>query len=187
MRIIVGITGATGAIYGIRLLQVLRHIGDVETHLVVSSAGAICIDYETDWQLDDVYALADVVHENSDITASIGSGSFKRDAMIVAPCSMKSLSAICYSNNDNIITRSADATLKEHKTLVLVVRETPLHLGHIRTMAAVAESGAIILPPMPAFYSRPKNVEDIVNHTVGKILDVVGVEADIYPRWEGIY
>lgn len=186
MRIIAAITGASGAIYGIRLLQVLSDRSDIETHLVVSSAGALCIVHETDWTLDEVRSLADVVHENADFTASIASGSFKRDGMVVAPCSMKSLSAIAHSYNDTLITRSADATLKERGKLVLVVRETPLHLGHLRNMVTVAEIGAVILPPVPAFYSRPATVEDIVNHTVGRILDVLDVEHDLYVRWEGL-
>jgi len=186
MRVIVAITGASGAIYGIRLLQVLGETQGIETHLVVSSAGAMCIAYETNWKLDEVHALADAVHDNSDIAASIGSGSFKRGAMVVAPCSIKSLSAISNSYNDNLITRSADATLKERNKLVLVVRETPLHLGHLRSMAALAETGAVILPPMPAFYTRPRAIEEIVDHTVGKILDVLDIEHNIYTRWDGL-
>ena len=186
MRMVVAITGASGAIYGIRLLQVLSDRSDIETHLVVSSAGALCIAHETDWTPHEVHSLADVVHQNSDFTAPIGSGSFKRDGMVVAPCSMKSLSAIAHSYNDTLITRSADATLKERRKLVLVVRETPLHLGHLRNMVAAAETGAVILPPVPSFYSRPATVEEIVNHTVGRILDVLAIEHDLYARWEGL-
>jgi flavin prenyltransferase len=185
MRIIVGITGASGVIYGIRLLQVLHDL-QIETHLVISSSGAITLAYETGWRIEDVRALATEVHDNADIAAKIGSGSFNREAMVIIPCSMKTLSAIAHSYNENLIAHCGDATLKERKKLILVVRETPLNLGHLRNMVLATENGGIILPPMPAFYTRPTTVEDIVNHTVGKVLDVLNIEHGIYPKWEGL-
>lgn len=186
MRIIVAITGASGVIYGIRLLEVLSKMPEVETHLVISSVGELTISYETDWQLERIRALASEVHDNRDIAASIGSGSFSREAMVVIPCSIKTLSGLAHSYNENLIIRSGDVTLKERKKLVLVVRETPLHIGHLRAMAAVTEAGAIVLPPMPAFYTKPQTIEELVDHTVGKVLDVVGIEHGLYSRWEGL-
>lgn len=186
MRIIVAITGASGVIYGIRLLEVLSEMPDVETHLVISSAGELTISYETDWQLEQIKDLASEVHDNRDIAACIGSGSFPRDAMVVIPCSIKTLSGIANSYNENLINRCGDATLKERKRLVLVVRETPLHVGHLRAMMAVTEAGGIVLPPMPAFYTKPQTLEEIVDHTVGKVLDLVQIEHSLYPRWEGL-
>lgn len=185
MRIVVAITGASGVIYGIQLLQVLKEL-NIETHLVISSAGITTIEYETSWAIEHIEALATEVHKNTDIAAKIGSGSFNRDAMVVIPCSMKTLSGIANSYNDNLIVRSADATIKERKKLVLVVRETPFNLSHIRNMMFVTESGGIVLPPMPAFYTKPQSIDEMVNHTVGKVLDVLEIEHDVYPKWLGI-
>ena len=185
MIIIVAITGASGAIYGIRLLEVLSSIKEVETHLVISQAGEVTISQETDWQVSEVKKLADYCYDNSEIGARLCSGSFKRDAMIVAPCSMKTLSALANSYADNLVTRAGDVTLKEKGRLVLLVRETPLHLGHLKNMEWLAEMGAVIMPPVPAFYHRPITVDDIVNHTVGKALDIIGIEHDLLQRWAG--
>jgi 4-hydroxy-3-polyprenylbenzoate decarboxylase len=181
-RLIVGISGATGAIYGIRLLEVLSKL-DLETHLVVSEAGRKTILAETSWEMDKVKALARVNHDVSDIGADISSGSFQAEGMVVIPCSIKSLSAIANSYNDNLLIRAADVTLKERRKLILVVRETPLHKGHLELMARVADLGAILLPPIPAFYSRPKTLDDIVNHTVGKVLDLLQIEHNLFRRW----
>ena len=182
---IIAITGASGAIYGIMLLQVLSAIEKVETHLVISKAGELVISQETDWQAAEVKKLADYCYDIYDIGARLCSGSFKRDAMIVAPCSMKTLSALANSYADNLVTRAGDVTLKEKGRLVLLVRETPLHLGHLKNMERLAEMGAVILPPVPAFYHRPSTVDDIVNHTVGKALDILGIEHDLLQRWAG--
>ncbi len=181
-RLTVGISGATGAIYGIRLLEVLSKL-DLETHLVVSEAGQKTILAETSWKMDEVKALARVNHDVNDIGADISSGSFQAEGMVVIPCSIKSLSAIANSYNENLLIRAADVTLKERRKLILVVRETPLHKGHLELMARVADLGAIILPPIPAFYSRPKTIDDIVNHTVGKVLDLLQIEHNLFRRW----
>ncbi len=187
MRIVVGISGATGAIYGIRLLQVLHQHPDVETHLVMSEPARKTIVLETGYTVEQVEALATQVHPIEDIAASIASGSFKTAGMAVVPCSIKTLSAIAHSYNDNLLVRAADVTLKERRRLVLVVRETPLHLGHLRSMVEVTEMGAILAPPVPAFYSMPKTIDDIVNQTVGRVLDLLGVEhADLFKRWMGV-
>lgn len=186
MVIIVSISGASGAIYGIRLLQVLSTMDDVETHLVISRAGEVTINQETDWQVAEVKQLANVCYDINDIGASLASGSFKREGMIVSPCSMKTLSALASSYTDNLITRAGDVTLKERSKLVLLVRETPLHLGHIRNMEKVAEMGAIILPPVPAFYHRPKTLQEIIDHTVGKVLDIFGLKHNLFQRWTGL-
>lgn len=182
-RIIVGISGASGSAYGYMALQALRAIGGVETHLVVSDAARRTISLEMDMNAQDFEALADVVHRDDDLASAISSGSFLTDGMLVIPCSMKSASAIAYSLNDNLLVRAADVCLKERRKLVLVVRETPLHLGHLRTLTQLAEIGAIILPPIPAMYANPQSVDDIIAHTVGKALDQFGVANDLFKRW----
>ncbi len=183
-RVIVGITGASGTIYGVRLLEVLRDSG-IETHLVMSEAARRVAELETGYSAADIEALADYSYANSEIAAPIASGSFTTSGMIVAPCSIKSLSAIAHSYNDSLLARAADVCLKERRKLVLVVRETPLHLGHLRLMAEVTEYGAIVLPPMPAFYHQPKTIADLVDQTVGKVLDQFGIDHDLYRRWGG--
>ena len=182
---IVGLSGATGAIYGIRLLEVLHGLPDVETHLVITEAAQQNIKLETTWTVPQVEALASHVHDIRDIGAGISSGSFQTAGMIVIPCTIKTMSAISISYNANLLIRAADVTLKEKRRLVLVVRETPLHLGHLRRMAELAEAGAIILPPMPAFYHQPKDIDDLINQTVGKILDQFQIEHNLFRRWEG--
>lgn len=184
-RIIVGISGATGSVYGIRLLELLRQVPGVETHLVVSNAGRLNIALETDRTPADIAALAHCVHDAKDIGASIASGSFRSDGMVVAPCSMRTLSAIVHSASDNLLVRAADVVLKERRLLVLMPRETPLHLGHCRLLTAAAEMGAVLVPPMPAFYNRPTSVDDIVDHSVGRVLDLFGIDAGVVRRWEG--
>jgi 4-hydroxy-3-polyprenylbenzoate decarboxylase len=187
MRFIIGISGASGAIYGIRLLQVLSTIDDVETHLVISKAGEMTIHHETDWEVNDVIKLANYHYTISDIGATLSSGSFKRDGMIIAPCSMKTLSALSNSYTDNLITRAGDVTIKERSKLVLLIRETPLHLGHIVNMKKMAEMGAIIMPPVPAFYHRPTTLHDIIDHTIGKVLDLFQIEHNLFQRWSGLH
>ncbi|MFC1932204.1 UbiX family flavin prenyltransferase [Chloroflexota bacterium] len=186
MLLIVGITGASGVIYGIRLLEVLSTNKEVETHLIISEAGEQNIRYETDWKVEQVKALADFYYDIHGIGAKLASGSFKRDGMIVAPCSMKTLSALANSYADNLITRSADVTLKERKKLVLLVRETPLHLGHLRNMEKLTEMGAIVLPPIPAFYHKPKTIQELIDHTIGKVLDIFDIKHNLLTRWPGI-
>jgi len=181
-RLVVGITGATGAIYGIRLLEFLSKT-DVETHLVVSKSAEITIRMETHWTLEQVKALATVSYNMEDVGADISSGSFHAEGMAVIPCSIKSLSAIANSYNVNLLIRAADVTLKERRKLVLVVRETPLHRGHLSLMLNVADAGGVILPPIPAFYFLPKTMDDIINHTVGRVLDVFGVDHSLFNRW----
>ncbi len=182
LPIVVGISGASGAIYGIRLLEVLRELS-IPAHLVLSHAAAQTIKEETDRSLEDVRRLAVEVHANRDIGASVSSGSMRTRGMIVAPCSIRTLSNIAYGNTDTLISRAADVALKERRRVVLLVRETPLHAGHLRTMSLAAEAGAIVMPPVPAFYPRPKTVIDIVDHTVGRVLDLYGIEAGIVKRW----
>ncbi len=182
-RIIVGISGASGSAYGFMALQALRAIGGVETHLVLSSASKRTIALETDMAPEDFEALADVVHRDDDLAAAISSGSFITDGMLVIPCSMKSASAIAYSMNSNLLVRAADVCLKERRRVVLIVRETPLHLGHLRTLAQLAEIGATILPPIPAMYANPTSVDDIIAHTVGKALDQFGIANELFKRW----
>ena len=182
--IIVGISGATGVIYGIETLKALRQIGQ-PSHLIISEAGARTIDIETDMTLDDVRGLADTVHSNKDIGASVASGSFRARAMIVAPCSIKTLSGVANSFDHNLLIRAADVMLKERRPLVLMVRETPLHKGHLELMARAADYGATILPPVPAFYHRPESIDDIVRQTVGRALDHLGIEHDLIERWQG--
>lgn len=186
-KIIVGISGASGVIYGIRMLEVLRALPDVETHLVLSTAGATTIGLETDYSPDEVRGLATVDYRFKDIAAAISSGSFKTDGMIVIPCSMKTMSGIAYSFTDNLLLRAADVVLKDRRKLILVPRETPLHLGHLRTMVLLAEMGAVIAPPMPAFYHKPGTIDDIVNQTVNRVLDLVDITlpADLFERWQG--
>jgi flavin prenyltransferase len=185
-RLIVAITGATGAIYGVRLLQVLRAAPGVETHLLVSDAGVLNLHQELDMNRKDVEALAHVVHNVRDIGASIASGSFQSDGMIVAPCSMKTLAAIAHGYSDNLITRAADVVLKERRRLVLMVRETPFNLAHLRNMTAVTEMGGIIFPPLPGFYHRPQSIEQMIDHTIGRILDLSDLPHNLAPRWNGL-
>lgn len=185
-RLIIGISGASGAIYGIRLLETLRQSDAIETHLVLTNAARVTIAQETDWAVSDVKALADVVHKPGNIGASLASGSFAAQGMIIAPCSIKSLSAIAHSYAGDLLARAADVQLKEGRPLVLVVRETPLHLGHLRLMVQAAEIGAVILPPVPAFYSRPQTIDDIINGTVGRALLRVGIDNDLYFEWLGL-
>lgn len=186
MRLIVGLSGATGAIYGVRLLEVLRDAGGVETHLVMTAAAKQTIAYETAYTVPQVAAMASTVYSAQDVGAAISSGSFRTDGMVIVPCSIKTLSAIANSYDDNLLVRAADVHLKERRPVVLVVRETPLHLGHLRLMTAAIEYGAVIMPPVPAFYTRPSTVEDIVNQTVGRILDQFQIDAELFPRWHGL-
>lgn len=186
MILVVGITGASGVIYGIRLLQVLSTKKDIETHLIISEAGEVNIKYETDWKLKDVKSLASFSYDIRDFGARLASGSFERDGMIVAPCTVKTMSALASSYTENLLIRAGDITLKERKKLVLLIRETPLHLGHIRNMERLCEMGAIIMPPVPAFYHKPKTIQDIVDHTIGKVLDVFGIEHNLFQRWSGL-
>lgn len=183
-RVIVGISGASGAIYGIRVLQTLAQTPDVETHLILSPSAKRTIAEETDWSVAEVEKLAHVVHPHRDIGASVASGSFRTVGMLVAPCSIKTLSGIVHSYNDNLLTRAADVCLKERRPLVLLVRETPLHLGHIELMAQASRYGAVLLPPVPAFYNRPQTIDDIVNHTVGKALDQFEIPHTLLKRWK---
>lgn len=184
-RIIVGISGASGAIYGVRLLQVLQAHPEVESHLVLSSGGKRTIIEETGYAVKEVEALASVVHDNRDVGASIASGSFRTEGMVVAPCSIKTLSAVANGYADALLTRAADVVLKERRRLVLLVRETPLHHGHIRLMEQVTLAGGVIMPPVPAFYNNPQTLEDIVDHTVGRTLDWFGLEHTLYREWTG--
>lgn len=186
MILIIGITGATGVIYGIRLLEVLSSMTQVETHLVISEAGELNIRHETNWKIEDVRAMANFSYAFTDIGAQIASGSFKSNGMIIAPCTVRTMSALANSYDGNLLTRAGDVTLKEVRKLVLLVRETPLHIGHIRNMAKLAEMGAIIMPPMPAFYHRPKTIQDIIDHTIGKALDMFDIEHNLFQRWSGI-
>ena len=186
MRIIVGMSGASGMIYGIRLLEVLSEVEDCETHVVISNGAKLSITLETDRSVKDVEALADVVHNDQNLAASISSGSFQTAGMVIAPCSMKTLSGVANSYGDNLLVRAADVVLKERRKLILVPREMPLHAGHCRLLHEAASIGAIIAPPVPAFYTRPQSVEDIVDGTVGRLLDLLGIENDITGRWAGI-
>ena len=185
-RLVIAITGATGAIYGIRLLQVLRETAGVETHLMLSDAGVLNLHQELDMNRKDAEAYADVVHNVRDVGASIASGSFQSDGMIVAPCSMKTLAAVAHGLSDNLISRAADVVLKERRRLVLMVRETPFNLAHLRNMTSVTEMGGIIFPPLPGFYQRPQSIAEMVDHTVGRVLDLYGVAHSMTPRWNGI-
>jgi 4-hydroxy-3-polyprenylbenzoate decarboxylase len=183
-RLVVAITGATGVIYGIRLLEQLRGRPEVETHLIMSGPGKRTIVEETDYAVKEVEALAHDHYDNKDIGAALASGTFRTAGMIIAPCSIKTASAVAYCRSDSLIARAADVTLKEGRPLVMLVREAPLHVGHLKCMLALAEMGAVLLPPMPAFYTRPKDLADIVLHTIARALDRVGVSLDL-PEWRG--
>ena len=185
-RIVVGISGASGAIYGIRLLEILKDHPEVETHLILSAYGRVNIGLETDYSVKQVESLANELHNDKNLAASIASGSFKTDAMVVAPCSMKTLSGIVNSYADNLLVRAADVVLKDCRRLILVPRESPLHLGHTRLIYQAAQMGAVIVPPMPAFYNRPQTLDDVINHSVGRILDLLDLEADFVKRWKGV-
>ncbi|MEI9852475.1 MAG: UbiX family flavin prenyltransferase [Sphingomonas sp.] len=184
-RIIVAVTGASGAIYGIRTLELLRAIAGLETHLVLSPAAARTIAEETDWTVARVRALADVVHNHRDIGASIASGSFRTLGMLVAPCSIRTLGAIAGCHSDNLVARAADVCLKERRRLVLMLRETPLHLGHIELMAQVTRMGGIVAPPLPSFYHRPHSIDDLINHSIGRMLDLFDFDMEVVRRWTG--
>lgn len=186
-RLIVGISGASGVVYGIRLLEILRGVDGVETHLVMSPAARRTLALETDFSVEQVEALADRVYQPKDIAAAISSGSFRSVGMVVAPCSMKTASGIASSYSDNLLLRAADVMLKDRRRLVLLVRETPLHLGHLRTLVQLAEMGAVVMPPVPAFYHRPKSLGDVIDQTVNRTLDLLDIEldSDLFPRWEG--
>jgi flavin prenyltransferase len=181
-RLIVGISGASGVIYGVRLLEALRGSG-IKTHLVMTRSAEMTLAYETKLKVADVHRLADAVHPIADVGASISSGSFRTLGMVVAPCSIRSLSEIAYGTTSNLLSRAADVVLKERRRLVLMVREAPLHTGHLRAMTQASEIGAIILPPVPAFYALPESVDDIINHTVGRALDLFDIETDLVRRW----
>jgi len=185
MVLIVAITGATGVIYGIRLLEYLAAMKSVETHLIISEAGETTIKLETEWSIEKVKQLATFNYDLKNVAARISSGSFRTDGMIIAPCTVKTMSAIANSYNENLIIRAADVTLKERRKLLMMVRETPLHLGHLKTMERLTEMGAIIMPPVPAFYHKPKIVEDLVNYTVGKALDMLDIDHNLFQRWPG--
>ena len=185
-RLVVAITGASGAMYGIRLLQWLRESAQVETHLMISDAGVLSMHYELDMKRKDVEALADVVHSVRDVGACVASGSFQSEGMIVAPCSMKTLGSVAHGLSDNLISRAADVMLKERRRLVLMVRETPFNLAHLRNLTAVTEMGGIIYPPLPALYQKPQSIEEMVDHTAGRVLDLFGIEQTLAPQWQGI-
>ncbi len=186
MILIIGITGASGVIYGIRLLEVLSAKKDIETHLIISNAAEVNIRAETDYKIEDIKALANYNYDFNDTGARLSSGSFKRDGMIVAPCSIKTMSALAHSYTQNLLIRAGDVTLKERKKLVLLVRETPLHIGHLENMGRLYTMGATIMPPVPAFYHRPKTIDDIILHTIGKVLDTFDIEHNLFQRWSGI-
>jgi 4-hydroxy-3-polyprenylbenzoate decarboxylase len=185
-RLVVAITGATGAVYGVRLLQTLAATPGIETHLVVSDAAALTLHQEVGLQRRAVEALAHVVHKNRDVGAAIASGSFQSDGMIIAPCSMKTLAAVALGLSDNLIARAADVMLKERRRLVLMVRETPFNLAHLRNMTAVTEMGGIVFPPLPSFYHQPASIDEMVDHTVARVIDLFGIEHTLAPRWAGI-
>jgi len=184
-RIIIGISGASGAVYGIELLKALQHT-DIETHLVVTKTAQITIAHETDYSLPQLHALASRVHSNQDMAASIASGSFRSAGMIVAPCSMRTLAEVATAHTTTLLTRAADVILKERRRLVLMVRETPLHSAHLRNMLAVSDMGGIIAPPVPAFYSKPESLDEMVSHTVGRVLDLFDISHSLVKRWEGV-
>lgn len=185
-RLIVGIAGSSGAIYGARLLQVLAGLDGIETHLVLTKGARATLAYETDYDPDELAGWADVVHEDRDVGAAIASGTFRTAGMVVAPCSIKTLSAIAASHADTLLVRAADVCLKERRRLVLLVRETPLHLGHLRLMTQVTEAGGVILPPVPGFYTRPRTLLDAVDHSVAKALDLFDLDAGLIERWKGL-
>ena len=184
-RLVVGITGATGAIYAVRLLKALRAVDDVESHLVVSPSGVLNIKYELGLARQDVHDLADKVYSFRDVGAALSSGGFDTAGMVVVPCSMRTLAAVAHGLSDNLVTRAADVTLKERRRLVMMVRETPLNLAHLRNMTTVTEMGGIIFPPLPAFYHHPKTLEEMVDHTVARVLELLGIEVP-GPHWEGM-
>jgi 4-hydroxy-3-polyprenylbenzoate decarboxylase len=181
-RIVIGISGASGVIYGVRILELLRET-DFETHLIISRAGRLNIEIETDYKPDAVEAMADFTYDHKDMAAPLASGSFLTEGMVVVPCTIKSLSAIANSYSENLLVRTADVTLKEKRKLVLVVRETPLHVGHLRLMTMAAEMGAHLLPPVPSFYHQPETIDDIINQTIGKIFDYLGINHELFNRW----
>jgi 4-hydroxy-3-polyprenylbenzoate decarboxylase len=183
-RLIVGVSGATGAIYGVRILEILSKVDDVETHLVLTKAGKMTIQVETPYSVKDVETMADVVHDINNVGASISSGSFRTAGMVIAPCSMKSMSGIAHSLGGDLLVRAADVVLKERKKLVLVARETPLHLGHLEAMVALTRMGAVIFPPVPAFYHRPKTLDDVINQTVTRVLDQFDIDVSLFHRWD---
>jgi 4-hydroxy-3-polyprenylbenzoate decarboxylase len=183
LPLIVGISGASGAIYGVRLLEVLK--GKVPTHLVVSKSAALTLKKELDLSVERIRALAQTNHQNTDVGAVISSGSFKTRGMVIAPCSIRTLSDIAYGTTDTLLSRAADVTLKERRRLVLVVREAPLHAGHLRSMLTVTENGAIVVPPVPAFYHQPKTIDDVVNQTIGRCLDLFDIDIGLVKRWQG--
>ena len=183
-KLIVGVSGATGAIYGVRILEILSKVDDVETHLVLTKAGKMTIQVETVYSVKDVEAMADVVHDINNVGASISSGSFRTAGMVIAPCSMKSMSGIAHSLGGDLLVRAADVVLKERKKLVLVARETPLHLGHLEAMVSLTRMGAVIFPPVPAFYHRPKTLDDIINQTVTRVLDQFDIDVHLFHRWD---
>ncbi|OZI50864.1 UbiX family flavin prenyltransferase [Bordetella genomosp. 4] len=186
-RLIVAITGASGAIYGVRILQELRRHPEWESHLVMSSSGALTAAQELSMKRSEIESLADVVHSVKDIGASISSGSFATDGMVIAPCSMKTLASVALGMADNLVSRAADVALKERRRVVLLARETPLNLAHLRNMTSVTEMGAIVCPPVPAFYNQPKSLDDVVNHTVGRVLDLFGIKhTHLLERWDGL-
>lgn len=187
-RLIVAITGASGTIYGVRLLQLLRALPDWETHLVMSASGALTASQEVDMKRTEIEAFADVVHHVKDIGATVSSGSFRTAGMVIAPCSMKTLASVAHGLADNLVSRAADVILKERRRLVLMARETPFNLAHLRNMTAVTEMGGIVFPPVPAFYARPASIEEMVDHTVGRVLDLFDIEHhDLVRRWEGLH
>jgi flavin prenyltransferase len=185
-RLIVALTGATGAVYGVRILEMLRHLGGIETHLVISTAGQLSLQHELDIGKSALYQLADVVHSVRNIGANIASGSFTTDGMIIAPCSMKTLASIAHGFAENLIARAADVTLKERRRLVLLVRETPFNLMHLRNMTTVTEMGGIIFPPLPAFYNKPASINEMVDHTVARVLDLLYLTSPLAPAWPGV-
>ena len=185
-RLIVGLSGSSGLPYGIRLLEVLRKLGSHEVHLILTDAAKLNIAVETDWRVKDVEALADVVHNVMNISANVASGSFRTEGMIVAPCSIRTLSTITHSLADNLLVRAADVTLKERRRLLVMPRETPLHTGHCKLLYEASQLGIIIFPPMPAFYGRPRTIDDLVNTTVGRVFDLFGIDAGLVKRWTGI-
>lgn len=183
-RIVIGITGASGVIYGVRMLRLLRDT-NCETHLIISEAGILNIEIETGYRAEEVSAMADYTYDNMNVSASLASGSFLTQGMVIIPCTIKTLSGIANSYTENLLVRSADVTLKEKRKLVLVLRETPLHKGHLRLMTMAADLGAHILPPIPSFYHMPKTIDDIIDQTIGKIFDYIGIEHELFSRWNG--
>ena len=185
-RLVVAITGASGALYGVRLLHWLREVGDIETHLMISEAGVLSLHHELGMTRKEVEALADAAHAVRDVGACVASGSFPSEGMIIAPCSMKTLASVAHGLCDNLISRAADVMLKERRRLVLMVRETPFNLAHLRNMTAVTEMGGIVYPPLPALYQKPAGITEMVDHTVGRVLDLFGIEQTLAPQWQGL-